>query len=334
MKLSHAVPFLPATLVAIASLLFLGGCHQEPQPEPVRATHTASRPGTAREYHLAGEVRGIDKESGQVVIRHEDIAGLMKAMTMPFTLKDRTVFDDLQIGDAVEGTLRVSYAGNEVQDYALENLVVTKPALAVPPPPAPPPSLTLRLRGGEPRLEATPRRLEPGAPVPDFTMTLQDGRKVALAELRGNVVVLTFIYTRCPLPDFCPLMDRKFASLAAAIEPFPERAAHVRLISLSFDPEHDTPEVLTKHARIQGARSPLWTFAVATHDELAKVAPALGLTYGPTAQDIMHNLSTAIIDPDGKLDTLLIGPTARTWTTTEVLKRIYQRIPPSQGSTR
>jgi protein SCO1/2 len=304
-------------------LLFLallpGGCHQEPAAGPVGKAGAAPGPGTVKEYRLIGEVRGIDKESGQVVIRHETIAGFMKAMTMPFSLKDRAVFDDLRVGDAVEGTLRVSYEGDEPKDYELINLVVTKPALAEPPPPA----LTLSLRGGVPQLGVPPRRLEPGEPVPDFTMTLQDGRKLSLAELRGNVVVLTFIYTRCPLPDFCPLMNRKFAALAAAIEPFPDRAAHVRLISLSFDPEHDTPEVLTKHAQTQGAQPPLWTFAVATHDELAKVAPPLGLNYGPTPQEIIHNLSTAVIAPDGKLDALFVGPVARSWTTADVLKRIY-----------
>jgi protein SCO1/2 len=308
-------------------LSFVAGCHQEPQPGPASQAHGSPTAPTTREYPLVGEVRAIDTESGEVVIRHEEIAGFMKPMTMPFSLKgrERAIFDDLRVGDTVEGTLRVTLDGSEVKDYELTNLVVAKPALAAPPPPlAPsPPRLTLKMRGGEPQLTVAPRRLEPGEPVTDFTMTMQDGRQVSLAELRGKVVVLTFIYTRCPLPDFCPLMDRKFASLAAAIEPFPERAAHVRLISLSFDPEHDTPEVLAKHAQTQGARPPLWSFAVATHDQLAKIAPALGLTYGPMAQEIMHNLSTAIIGPEGKLDTLLVGPQARAWTTAEVLKRVY-----------
>jgi protein SCO1/2 len=304
-------------------LLFVAGCHQEPQPGPASQAQGAPAPSATREYPLVGEVRAIDKDSGDVVIRHEEIAGFMKAMTMPFSLKgkDRAVFDDLRVGDTVEGTLRVTYDGSEVKDYELTNLVVAKPALAAPPPP--PPSLVLSLRGGEPQLSVAPRRLEPGEPVPDFTMTMQDGRQVSLAELRGKVVVLTFIYTRCPLPDFCPLMDRNFAALAAAIEAFPERAAHVRLISLSFDPEHDTPEVLAKHAQTQGARPPLWTFAVASHDQLAKIAPVLGLTYGPMAQEIIHNLSTAIIDPDGKLDALWVGFASKSWTTAEVLKRVY-----------
>jgi protein SCO1/2 len=316
--------FAPRARALLLAALLLGGCHHEPEPGPATARSTQDAPGqtTTREYRLTGLVRAVHQESGQVVIRHEEIAGFMKAMTMPFSLKDRAIFDDLQVGDEVEGTLRVSYEGSVVKDYELTNLVVARPALAEPPP------LTLSVRGGQPQLTVAPRRLQPGELVSDFTMTMQDGRQVRLAELRGKVVVLTFIYTRCPLPDFCPLMDRKFAALAAAVEAFPERASHVRLISLSFDPEHDTPQVLTKHAQTQGAHPPLWSFAVATHDELAKVAPVLGLTYGPTPKEIMHNLSTAVIDEDGKLDKLYVGPLGRTWTTTDVLKRIYGLLKP------
>jgi protein SCO1/2 len=193
---------------------------------------------------------------------------------------------------------------------------VSKPALA------PLPTLRLSTAGGKLELGSAPRLLEPGAEVPDFTMTTEDGRARSLSDLRGNVVVLTFIYTRCPLPDFCPLMDRKFAELAGAIAAVPDRATHVRLISLSFDPEHDTPEILKKHAQTQGAQPPLWTFAVASHAELAKVAPGLGLTYGPTATEIIHNLATAVIDPSGKLESLRVGTAAKSWTTTDLLREI------------
>jgi protein SCO1/2 len=126
-------------------------------------------------------------------------------------------------------------------------------------------------------------------------------------------------------------MDRKFAELAGAVAAIPERARYVRLISLSFDPEHDTPEILKKHARTQGAQPPLWTFAVAAHDQLARVAPGLGLTYGPTATEIIHNLSTAVIDPAGKLVSLRVGTAAKSWTTAEMLREIAPRAKP--GST-
>jgi protein SCO1/2 len=298
--------FVLVLVLVLAATLGLG-CHREAPP--------GAAPTTARDYRLTGKVLKIAKESRQVTIRHAEIPGVMGAMAMPFTLKDPAVFDDLRVGDEVEGTLRVVWAGTQIVDHELRDLVVSKPALGESP--------------GSSLASGLPRRLEPGESVPDFVMTTEEGTKQALSSLRGHVVVLTFIYTRCPLPDFCPLMDRKFAALATAIDAFPGRARQVRLISLSFDPEHDTPEVLKKHAQVQGAKPPLWTFAVASHDELARIAPVLGLSYGPTATEIIHNLSTAVIAPDGTLVRLLVGTQANSWQTTDLLKDIYPLLIPA-----
>src|SRR5262249_4052620 len=180
--------------------------------------------------------------------------GYMPAMTMWFNLQDRDLLADLQPGDEVEGTLRVGEEASE-----LVALTVTRPATG--------PAMTLDLSGGTAALRPAAKVLEPGQAVPDFAMTTQEGRALRLSELRGFVVVLTFIYTRCPLPEYCPRVDRKFAELADKIRAVPGRADRVRLLSVSFDPEHDSPEVLSRHARAQGAVPPLWTFAVASHAE-------------------------------------------------------------------
>jgi protein SCO1/2 len=150
-------------------------------------------------------------------------------------------------------------------------------------------------------------------------MTTQDGSTLSLSDLRGKVVVLTFVYTRCPLPNFCPAMDQKFAQLFNMIKGVPQRADHVRLLSVSFDPEHDTPEALARHARLRGARPPLWTFAVASHAELSKVAPAVGLMYGPTPNEIMHNLTTSVIAPDG---TLALRESGNAWKPEDLFKTV------------
>ena len=190
--------------------------------------------------------------------------------------------------------------------------------------------MVLDVSKGKVSIREQPKLLEIGDLVPDFAMTTQDGKPSKLSDLRGNVVVLTFIYTRCPLPDFCPLMDRKFwrAGTAASLR-FPERARRVRLISLSFDPEHDTPEVLRKHAQIRGATPPLWSYAVASHEELAKIAAPLGLFYEPGENEIAHNLCTAIIDPQGKLARLEVGTSRNKWETVDLLKTIYSLFPPA-----
>jgi len=242
-------------------------------------------------------------------------------MTMPFEPANREVLDTLEAGDSVEGTLRVVREDGAVQDYQLLNLKVTKAAAESPEtgPDRPKGKVTVR-----PQVV----RLQVGDPVPDFTMTGQDGHPFKLSDLRGKIIVLTFIYTRCPLPDFCPMMDRKFSSLAELIGAFPKRAKDIRLISLSFDPDHDTPDVLRKHAQIRGAAPPLWSYAVASHAELARIAVPLGLVFGPNGTEIAHNLCTAVIDPGGKLVRLEVGTKPNHWETSDFLKTIYSLLPP------
>ncbi len=272
---------------------------QVPAVAPAIAPADESPPtavaGEVRAYPLVGVVRTVDRESGSVAIRHEAIPGFMPAMTMPFDLKADPILAELQVGDTISGTLRV-----EVDRSSLTDVVIT--ALAEPTPADGP---------------AVPRAtIQPGDPVPDLTVTTQDGTPLRLADLRGRTIVLTFIYTRCPLPDFCPAIDRKFAELARRLATA-DGGDGVRLLSVSFDPEHDTPAVLAAHARLLGAKPPRWTFAVASHEALFPIAAALGLNYAPTGREIIHSLSTAVIGPDGRLVGLWTGSR---WPTAEVAR--------------
>lgn len=261
-----------------------------------------------REFTFRGVVKGVEPEEGIVSIDHEDIPGLMPAMLMDFKPEDRSLLEDVLAGDEVEGRLEASYdSEGKLSGLDLVGLVVTRPAVAEPPPPLPP----------------AVARLEPGQPVPDFSMNTQDGQRLTLSELRGKIVVLTFVYTRCPLPDFCPLMDRRFAELAEMSGRTMERAGRVRLLSVSFDPEHDTPEVLARHALRTGGRPPLWTYAVASHEELRKVAEPLGLQYAPTGREIRHGLSTSVIGPDG---TLVRLENNNTWTAASLFSTVRELL--------
>lgn len=302
-----------AALVLIAAS-GLSGCQQAAPPAPSASAAKPSAVPEVRTFHVTGTVRAVNADAKVVTIRHQAIPGYMDAMTMPFSVKERALLDDVRPGDEVEGTLRVNKDDSELME-----LNVTRPAPAQP--------LTLKLSDGAASVQKATRLIEVGEMVPDFVVTTQEGKELRLSDLRGKVVALTFIYTRCPLPDFCPLMDRKFAELAGSISAFPDRAEQIRLLSVSFDPEHDTPDVLTKHATVQGAKPPLWTFAVASHAELARVAPGLGLTYGPMANEVVHNLVSVVIGPDGKLAARESGSTGKTWKPADLLKVIYGLLP-------
>jgi protein SCO1/2 len=294
------LPILPVALLL--------ACHR-PAPAP---------PAPVKEtYLLKGTVRAVDTKEGVVTIAHEEIPGFMKPMTMPFTPKDRANLNELAAGDEVEGPLEVVREGGTIKDYNLLRLEVTNPAPRV---------LDVDPATGAISLAAKPAVLLPGEPVPDFAMTTQDGKPLRLSDLKGNVVVLTFIYTRCPLPDYCPAIDKKFRRLADRLGAVKGRAEGVRLLSVSFDPEHDTPEALRAHAKLVGAQPPLWTFAVASHDELRKVAPRLGLVYGPMPNEIVHNLCTAVVAPDGTLAQLEVGAAGRAWDPDDLFRTVLKRV--------
>lgn len=309
------------TILAVAAIpLLLAGCQGETMPKA--APPAPAPPEAAKQtYTLKGTVRSVDPASGVVAIAHEEIPGFMKAMTMEFTPKDRSNLGEVVAGDEVEGPLEVVREGGAIKDYNLLRLEVTNPA---------PRSLKIDPASGKATLVAKPPILRPGEAVPDFAMTTQDGKPLRLSDLRGKVVVLTFIYTRCPLPDYCPAIDGKFRRLADRLGAVKGRAEGVRLLSVSFDPEHDTPEALRKHAALVGGRPPLWTFAVASHEELRKVVERLGLMYGPMPNEIVHNLCTAVVAPDGTLARLEVGASGKSWGPDDLLRTTLERVAPAK----
>lgn len=295
-------------------LSLIVGCGRAETPDRPASEAAKAAPEGEKVFALKGVVRKVDPASGEVVIRHETIPGFMPAMTMPFTLADKSLLEDVRPGDEVEAPLRVRFGeGGRAEDYQLEDLTVTNPALE-------PPIST-------DRPDSAPVTLKVGDPVPDFAVTTQDGNLLKLSDLRGQVVALTFIYTRCPLPDFCPAVDAKFAEMARQLAAVPGRSDRIRLLSISFDPEHDDPASLRAHAKRWGAKPPSWQFAVASHEELRKVAAPLGLSYGPAGNEIIHNLCTAVIDPEGRLARLEAGPQGRRWAPSDLLATIRGLAP-------
>jgi len=254
----------------------------------------------ASRYELKGTVVAFDKNQQQVIVAHEAVPGLMEAMTMPFTLKEKAAYDVMQPGAKIQATLAVS--GDRSW---LEN-----PVISVSEPDAHPQPPTSSLR--EPSV---------GDEVPDFALVNQDGKRINLHNYRGRPFALTFIYTRCPLPDYCPLMSEKFAGVNRELARDEELGAKARLLSVSFDPEYDTPKVLRSYGaahtgEFSDERFARWQFATAEMGEVRRLANFFGLAYEGDGREIIHSLRTAVVTPDGKIFKVYRG---NEWKPEEVL---------------
>jgi protein SCO1/2 len=259
----------------------------------------------AHEYRIEGQILAVNAATQEVTLRHEDIPGLMGAMTMPFKVRPSAILAGTQPGDLVNGTLVVTPTASYLTALTTVGSMPLPGAI-------PGPSVPV---------------LEPGQTVPEATLVDQDGRSRPLSAFRGRTLVLTFIYTRCPLPDYCPLMDRHFATLQRAIAAHAALRGRVQLLSVSFDPEHDTPPVLKAHARALRADPAVWTFATATPKTMDEVAGEFGVFVSRTAGadgPITHSLRTAIVDPDGRLVKIYDG---NAWTPDQVLADLTGTAP-------
>jgi protein SCO1/2 len=257
---------------------------------------------SGQRYHMEGTVVSVDRQNQEIEVNHKEIPGFMGAMTMPYPVKTPFVLNQVSAGDQITADVVVS--GSQ---YWLENVTVVKKADPNAPAPAAPPEVH------EP---------QPGDVVPDFALLNQDGKKIHLADYHGESVLLTFIYTRCPLADYCPAMSTRFSVIEEALQNNKAALGKTHLLSISFDPKHDSPKLLRDYGLgfLAGAREKdfrHWEFAVAPESNLKDVAAFFGLVYMPDEDQFTHSMSTAIITPSGKIYKFYGG---KDWQTSDVIK--------------
>jgi len=263
-----------AFLIAASSLAV--GCSKSAPP--------AATSEQTKRYHLVGKVVSIDVDHATLNVDGQDIPGFMSAMVMPYPVRDTKSISSLNPGDEITADVVVTSEG----DY-LENIVVTKKAAAP----------------GNAKPSGAKHEPQPGEKVPDFALVDQSGKRIHLASFHGDVLLMTFIYTRCPFPDFCPLVSRNFAQIYARIRNTPAlEEQKIHLLSVSFDSKYDTPMVLKKYAAsfdqtTGGNPFDRWEFATIPAKELPDVANFFGLVYDFSGGQIVHSLSTTVVNPDG-----------------------------------
>ena len=285
------------TVSVVLALATLTGCHSGP-----KADQQASADPSYKIYKLRGKVMSANPATGEVTLAHDAIPGFMDAMTMPYKLKDPSILTDLHTGDVLTADLFVSQGADA--DVFIDHIVV--------------------IAQGKP--DYKPAVLyhvpEPGDAVPDFKLRNQDGREIHLDQFRGKTLLITFIYTRCPLPNYCPLITHNFAVINSQLAADPALYAKTHLLCISFDPEHDTPARLRAYgAQYIGsdAKSAFahWDFAVPTKPELLEMAKYFDLGFSPGPDEtITHTIATTLIGPHGKVVQYYPG---NEWTPQQVL---------------
>jgi protein SCO1/2 len=242
-----------------------------------------SRTAPTKEYQLQGQILDVKPETSEVLVKHGDIPGFMPAMTMPYKVEDAKILADKQPGDLITATLVVGETEAHLSKIDKTGHAAIEDATG--------PEIT------------ESQMLKPGDPVPDTPLVDEHNAARPLTSLKGHRVALTFMYTRCPQPDFCPLMDRNFAAVQNEIKKTPG-LGDVRLVSVSFDPANDTPAVLQAHAKTLQADPAVWHFVTASAGDIKGFGARFGVTAEPSDESpaiLTHNLSTAVIDAEGRL---------------------------------
>jgi protein SCO1/2 len=259
-----------ALLSLLIACAFVGGCKP--------------RASSSQRYPLAGRIVSIDQSKQQIIVSHSEVQGYMPAMVMPFHLKDVAQIARFGKSDEITATLIVS--GGESW---LEDLRITRKGA-----------------GADPRDVEINSLPHEGDAVPDFALVNQSGKRISIKQYRGKALLITFIYTRCPLPDYCPLMSSNFAEIDRALQKDPALFAKTHLLSVSFDSSYDTPAVLRSYGgayteKFTDERFEHWEFASGSAEEVKAITKFFGLRYEPKSDQIIHSLVTAIISPDGKV---------------------------------
>ncbi|MDQ5846968.1 MAG: SCO family protein [Acidobacteriota bacterium] len=296
-KIAHCL----FVIVSVFAVSVFSGCKSEPARSP-----------NEKHYELKGKVVSVEKDKHLVTIAHEDIKDYMPAMTMPFSVKDNWVLEVVKPGDHVTATYVVDGTQSWLEDVVIaqEGTDTTNPVTG---------------SGAEPK---------PGDEIPNYRLINQDGKTIRIHDYKGKPLLLTFIFTRCQDPDQCTLMSSNFATINQELQKQPELYGKTHLLSISFDPEYDTPKVLRSYgAAFTGKYADetfeTWEFASGTADEVKGIAQFFGLRYYRDEQtgkeQMIHSLRTALIGPDSKVVKIYRG---NDWKPEEVLKETQNLYKP------
>jgi len=277
MNIKPTFPIIFATGVAV-SVLLIAGC------KPAASTPPPAPAANAKTYPVRGVVQSVAPDLLHATIAHEAIPGYMAAMTMDFSALDTSAFKAVAAGDIITFTLSVTESNDWIQNVQIVGKTNVPVATA------------------PPGWHVVEPELNVGDALPDYEFTDETGRTIRLADFHGSAVAFTFFFTSCPLPDFCPRMNRNFQETRKILLGTNNAPTNWQMLSISFDSSFDTPQILSGYAKYyRGDDTNRWLFAVASTNTLASLAPKVDLSFWHEGGSISHNLRTVVLDPTGKI---------------------------------
>jgi len=294
--------FVKSTVLLMGAGPMLAGCH---------GAGSSSAKSNTEQHAVRGTVVSADAGTGMIALHTETIPNFMEAMTMDYPLEDKAAATELHPGDKITATLECERDDAGPKNLRLKDVVVIAQAR---------PDYKPAVQYHVPAV---------GDAVPDFKLLNQSGQTIGLKQFRGKVVVLTFVYTRCPVADYCPRMSRNFAEIDRALAAEPGMYAKTHLLSISFDPAYDTPKVLRSYGEAYTGKYTQetfahWDFAAPAAADLQKIEEwfDLGVTPGG-GSTLQHSLATVVVGKDGKV--VAYYPTNE-WTPAEVLAKMRAAV--------
>jgi protein SCO1/2 len=289
MKPSYSPPVRLAACLLMAAAALTAGCGKREDAKATAAKETAAQAAAPAEkrYPITGEIVKVDAERTTLLVHHSEIKGYMPAMTMEF----KVTKGDLAI--AREGQHIRAELVDRPDAFYLEKIwpddAATQRALEA----------SAKALAQDTTMRGKEAYREIGENLPEFTLLDQEGRAVAVSRLRGRQVVLNFIFTRCPIATMCPAATEKMAQLQKAAKE--AGAKDFELVSISLDPEYDTPGVLKEYAQIRGLDTSNWSFLTGPDAAVRHLLAQLGIIREFEGATIKHTLATVLINPDGKI---------------------------------
>ncbi len=309
-----------ATLVAVVSAVALVGCEQSTVPTPPAQPPPVASPPAEPSTNVSAPaiylVKGVVEEllpGGKVVrIHHEEIPGYMKAMSMPLDVKDPKELAGVKIGDKVFFRMLVTPDDGWIDRISVLQSADGKVPSAVP---------SVRVvRDVEP--------LKVGDALPGYPLTNQFGKLFHTADFKGQALAITFIFTRCPFPDFCPRISKGLADAHRLLREQADGPKNWHLLSLSFDVEFDTPQVLQRYGKVYAGDSDKWTFANGAIIEIDDICERFGVAFTrePGGVNFSHRLRTVVIDTRGRVHHIFLG---NEWTAEQLMEKMIEaaRVP-------